>query len=148
MSKKKSNLLKTDGKLSLRLTTLIVIALALVLVTLFYFISTRDTALPDTEPPPTEPIENDQLQEIGVELTAEGFTSPVAYVSPDDGTGRMFLVDQVGLIWIVDADGNVLEESFLDIQEELVDLTPDFDERGLLGLTFHPNFKENGRFFV
>jgi len=36
MSKKKSNLLETDGKLSLRLTTLIVIALALVLVTLFY----------------------------------------------------------------------------------------------------------------
>jgi len=151
MRKKKSNLLKTDGKLSLRLTALIVIALALALVTLFYFISARHTALPDTEPPPPtapEPIENDELQEVGVELTAEGFTSPVAYVSPDDGTGRMFLVDQVGLIWIVTAEGKVLEESFLDIQEEIVDLTPDFDERGLLGLAFHPNFKENGRFFV
>ena len=144
----KGNLLKADGKLSLRLISFIIIVLALVLVALFYFPSIRDTALPDTTPPPAEPIENDQLQEIGVELIAEGFTSPVAYVSPEDGTGRMFLVDQVGLIWIVDEEGKVLDESFLDIQEEMVDLTPDFDERGLLGLAFHPNFEENGRFFV
>ena len=92
---------------------------------------------------PEEPPE-----EIGVELLAEGFTSPVGFVSPEDGSGRMFVVDQVGVIWVLDAEGNVQDDYFLDLRDELVDLQTGFDERGLLGLAFHPAYEQNGRFFV
>ena len=91
---------------------------------------------------------SDSKQKIGVELLAQGFVSPVAFVSPNDGTGRMFLVDQVGVIKVIDSGGKVLDNNFLDLRSKLVTLNSTYDERGLLGLAFHPNFKQNGRFFV
>ena len=88
------------------------------------------------------------VNEIAVELVARGFTSPLAYVSPQDGTGRMFVVDQIGLIRVVEQNGNVQTEPFLDLRDRMVSLRPGFDERGLLGMAFHPDFSSNGRFFV
>ncbi|MBT9146119.1 MAG: Quinoprotein glucose dehydrogenase B [candidate division WS2 bacterium] len=90
----------------------------------------------------------EQVIGVGIELIAEGFTSPVGFVSANDGTGRMFLIDQIGLIKIIDEDGEVLEDNFLDVREKMVELREGFDERGLLGLAFHPEFTSNGRFFV
>jgi len=60
------------------------------------------------------------------------------------GDERLFVVDQRGLIWIIE-DGEMLPEPFLDIQEWVNDT---HHEQGLLGLAFHPNYVENGRFFV
>ena len=94
------------------------------------------------------PVDPGELQAVAIELVADGFTSPLAYVPPNDGTGRMFVVDQIGLIRIVDANGNVMDENFIDLRDRLVTLRTGFDERGLLGLAFHPNFSSNGRFFV
>jgi glucose/arabinose dehydrogenase len=85
---------------------------------------------------------------VGLRLVAEGFTSPVALVAAPDGSGRRFIVDQVGVIRVLDADGNLLPEPFLDVRSRLVPLMPGFDERGLLGLAFHPGYAANGRFFV
>lgn len=68
---------------------------------------------------------------------------PVALASPADGTGRLFVADLPGVIRVVGAD-----EPFLDIADRVVDLRSGYDERGLLGLAFHPRFRENGRFFV
>jgi glucose/arabinose dehydrogenase len=84
---------------------------------------------------------------VGLELVAEGFTSPVALVTPQDGSGRLFVVDQVGIIWVISA-GQRIEKSFLDLREQVVELNSFYDERGLLGLTFHPDFATNGRFYV
>jgi glucose/arabinose dehydrogenase/plastocyanin len=86
--------------------------------------------------------------EIGLELVAENFTSPLAITSPDDGTGRLFVVDQVGVVRVVDANGTVLPEPFLDLSEKLVPLRPTYDERGLLSIAFHPNFSENGKVYA
>jgi glucose/arabinose dehydrogenase len=95
-----------------------------------------------TEPPePFEPL-------VSLELVAEGFSAPVALASPDDGSGRSFVMDQIGLIRVIDAEGNLLETPFLDIRDQMVNLGAKYDERGLLGLAFHPNTAENGRFFV
>lgn len=82
-----------------------------------------------------------------LEIVAGGFTSPVALVDPDDGSDRLFVVDQMGLIWIV-SEGQRLEPPFLDLREQVVELNSFYDERGLLGLAFHPGFASNGRFYV
>jgi glucose/arabinose dehydrogenase len=85
---------------------------------------------------------------VGVELVADGFAAPVALATPNDGSGRLFVVDQVGTIRIVSADGTLLPEPFLDLSSQIVTLDPNYDERGLLGLAFHPDYANNGRFFV
>jgi len=85
---------------------------------------------------------------VKLELLAEGFTAPMEFLSANDGTGRMFLVDQIGLVEIMQSDGTMLSEPFLDVEDRMVELMAGFDERGLLGLAFHPNFAENGRIFV
>jgi glucose/arabinose dehydrogenase len=85
--------------------------------------------------------------EVGLELVADGLTQPLALVSPP-ADGRRFIVEQTGRIRILMADGRLLAEPFLDVSERLVDLEPDLDERGLLGLAFHPRFADNGRFYV
>jgi glucose/arabinose dehydrogenase len=87
-------------------------------------------------------------REIGVDLVADGFASPVALVTVPDGTGRLFVVDQTGFIRILDANGDLLPDPFLDLSGQIVELDPGFDERGLLGLAFHPDYAANGRFFV
>jgi glucose/arabinose dehydrogenase len=85
---------------------------------------------------------------VGLEQVADGFTAPVWAGEPDDGSGRLFVVDQVGLVRIIGPDGTSLDEPFLDLRDRLVTLRPGFDERGLLGLAFHPDFADNGTFYV
>lgn len=96
--------------------------------------------------PPSEGIT--EQTRIAIELVVEGLTSPVALVPAGDATGRLFIVDQVGLIRILDENGALIPEPFLDLSDRIVELASDFDERGLLGLAFHPNYAVNGRFFV
>ena len=76
---------------------------------------------------------------------AEGFVDPVNVVSPRDGSGRLFVVERHGVVRIVNADGQLMEEPFLDIQDLVVSA---FLEQGLYDLEFHPDFANNGRFFV
>lgn len=83
------------------------------------------------------------LQEI-----AQGLTNPVMLAEAPDGTGRLFIVDQIGVIRVLTRDGTLREQPFLDVRDRMVDLMSDFDERGLLGLAFHPQFASNGRFFI
>ncbi|MHC4445433.1 MAG: PQQ-dependent sugar dehydrogenase [Planctomycetota bacterium] len=99
--------------------------------------------------PSAQPIPSDmEAVKIGLSLLAEGFTSPLGLIAPNDGTNRLFVHDQVGKIHIIDAGGNLLTTPFLDISALMVGLRSRFDERGLLSLAFHPNFANNGRFFV
>ena len=71
------------------------------------------------------------------------FSSPVLVTNAKDGTGRLFVVEQGGRIKIIDA-GVALATPFLDIHTKVSCC----DERGLLGLAFHPSYKTNGRFFI
>jgi hypothetical protein len=82
---------------------------------------------------------------ITLERIADGFASPVDLAAPSDGTARLFVVDQIGEIWVISA-GQVLETPLLDLRDRLD--APAIDERGLLGLALHPNFASNGRLFV
>ena len=98
--------------------------------------------------PATAAAQEEELPAVGVQTVAEGLTSPVSLVPPGDGSGRLFVVDQAGLIRVLAADGTLLAQPFLDLRSRMVALMPGFDERGLLGLAFHPQYASNGRFFV
>ena len=86
-------------------------------------------------------------ENIRLEPFVTGVNAPVAMVQPP-GDDRFFILEQWGRIRIADASGELRAEPFLDIRQKVVDLWPDFDERGLIGLAFHPDFQENGRFYV
>jgi glucose/arabinose dehydrogenase len=85
---------------------------------------------------------------IGLDLVAEGLTHPVHLTTAPDDSGRLFVVDQSGVIRVIGSDGSLLAEPFLDVRDRMINLNPGFDERGLLGLAFHPQYADNGRFFV
>lgn len=80
---------------------------------------------------------------------ADNFDIPLGLFHAGDGSGRLFVVEQGGKILILQ-DGQVLPEPFLDISELLPPSVPYgiYTEQGLLGLAFHPNYRENGIFFV
>lgn len=74
------------------------------------------------------------------------FTRPVDFQSPTDGRNQIYVVEQKGKIWGFDNHADNQEKYlFLDITDRVDDRS---NEEGLLGLAFHPNFKENGYFFV
>ncbi|HUF26216.1 MAG TPA: PQQ-dependent sugar dehydrogenase [Gemmatimonadaceae bacterium] len=85
---------------------------------------------------------------VGLRQVAGGLTAPVAMVSARDGTGRLFIADQAGVVRVLGPDGTLSPVPFLDVRSRMVALRPNFDERGLLGLAFHPDYRSNGRFFV
>ena len=86
---------------------------------------------------------------VTLDLVCEGLTSPVMATHAGDRSGRLFIVDQVGVIWSYDGRRNQCSsEPFLDLSDRVVEVNPFFDERGLLGIAFHPKFRRNGRFFV
>ena len=82
--------------------------------------------------------------EVQLEKVAGGFTDPVNVVSPRDGSGRLFVVERPGIVKIV-KDGEVMRRPFLDIKETVVS---SFLEQGLYDMEFHPDFKNNGLFYV
>ena len=93
------------------------------------------------------PAQEAEPPSVGLQLIADGLTSPVALVPAPDNSGRLFVVDQIGVIRVL-SDGALLEQPFLDISDRIVPLMSGFDERGLLGLAFHPDYATNGRFFL
>ncbi|WP_431109527.1 PQQ-dependent sugar dehydrogenase [Winogradskyella poriferorum] len=82
-------------------------------------------------------------QDLELESFASGFNRPVNIKHAGDD--RLFVVEQDGIIKIVNSDGTVETTNFLDI-DNIVGSTG--NEQGLLGLAFHPNFATNGYFFV
>ena len=72
-----------------------------------------------------------------------GFSSPIAITHAGDGSNRLFVVERAGRIKIIEND-ITLAGNFLDISTNVLTSF----ERGLLGLAFHPDYQNNGYFFV
>jgi hypothetical protein len=69
-------------------------------------------------------------------------------ILPGDSTERLFIATQIGEIFYI---GNGVIETFLDIRQRIIKLgvsSGGYDERGLLGLAFHPDFNYNGLFYL
>ena len=81
-------------------------------------------------------------QEVTIELLKDGFNSPVNLQHAGDD--RLFVVEQNGVIKILNSDGTVNTTPFLDISSQVSCC----GERGLLGLAFHPDYQNNGYFFI
>jgi glucose/arabinose dehydrogenase len=81
--------------------------------------------------------------DITVELrtVADGMVSPISMAAPDDGSGRLFVHDQAGFVWLVTAAGRS-PIPVLDLRTRLVNIAGSYDERGLLGLAVHTNFAQ------
>jgi glucose/arabinose dehydrogenase len=74
-----------------------------------------------------------------------GLNQPVGVTHSGDGSGRLFIIEKGGFIRIV-REGQLSSEPFLDVRGLI---TPEAQtEQGLLGLAFHPNYKNNGTFFI
>jgi len=105
----------------------------------------KEIATPGTE---EEVQMESKLKAIDISLVADNFVSPIGVIPVPDNSNRLFVIDQIGKLWIVDGEGNKLPTPFLDVTSMMVTLQAGFDERGLLGLAFHPDYASNGRFFV
>lgn len=81
-------------------------------------------------------------QTIGLQNFASGFTKPLEITNAGDG--RLFVVEQGGLIKILNPNGTINPNPFLNITGQI----STGGERGLLGLVFHPNYASNGFFYT
>jgi len=108
-------------------------------------------ALPEpTAPPPPTDLPASPAAPTGFpdpaaftwSLVAAGLQSPIDIQTAGDD--RLFIVEQRGVVRIVDENG-LRQEPFLDIRDRVFDGS---NEQGLLGLAFHPDFAANGVLYV
>jgi glucose/arabinose dehydrogenase len=99
-----------------------------------------NASLPGSTLPPL-PTGPDALR---LEQFAEGLDAPIGLTSAGDGSGRLYVNEQAGRVRIVEKDGSLREQPFVD----LTDRVGSGGERGLLGLAFHPRYADNRRLFV
>jgi glucose/arabinose dehydrogenase len=92
-----------------------------------------------TNPPlPTGP------EALALELVTDGLEAPIGLAHADDGSGRLYVLEQAGRVRIIDGDGRLRPEPFVDLTGRILA----GGERGLLGIAFHPDYARNRRLFV
>src|SRR6059036_3724219 len=69
---------------------------------------------------------------IGLKLLAEGLNAPAVLVSIPDGSGRLLVADQSGVIHLLNRDGKKSEQPFLDLRAKIVELGKGMEERGII----------------
>src|SRR5262245_4940866 len=80
---------------------------------------------------------------LALDSIVTGLSLPVFVTHAGDGSNRLFVVEQAGRIRIFQ-NGSLLSTPFLDIQSRVTS----GGEKGLLGLAFHPDYRNNRRFFL
>jgi len=86
--------------------------------------------------------------QLDLKLIAEGMTAPIALVSVPDGSGRLLVADQAGVVHGLDRDGRRGDGLFLDVRSRMVALNAGMEERGISGFALHPKFRSNHRVYV
>ncbi|HSM37843.1 MAG TPA: PQQ-dependent sugar dehydrogenase, partial [Candidatus Limnocylindrales bacterium] len=81
---------------------------------------------------------------LATSLVTDGLDSPVAIGNAGDGSGRLFVAERGGRIRVLEANGELRQEPFVDLSGRVLS----GGERGLLGIAFHPDFAANRRLFV
>ena len=128
----------------------IIISLVLTIIFLAGFYLLRiNQKLPSSEKalPPCEGIESsadEPCWRLKLKTIAEGLSRPLGIANAGDGSNRLFIIEKQGTIRVVE-NQTLLESPFLDISDKV---GSSGDEQGLLGLAFHPDYANNGFFFV
>lgn len=95
----------------------------------------------------TAKTQQNYLPELRLALFAKGFDAPMDIANCGDS--RLFVAERLGKIWIVDSAGNRMPEPFLDITDKVFTVYPnEYDERGLLGMAFHPSYPDSPYIYV
>src|SRR5688572_19926512 len=100
-----------------------------------------------TEIPPTELVNASGFPNSGDyewSLIFSGLGRPVDIQPAYDGSGRLFIIEKRGYIRVYE-NGQLLETPFLDVTDRVNNSS---NEMGLLGLAFHPDYEQNGYFYV
>ena len=88
---------------------------------------------------------------IGLEAVASGMTAPLKSITAPGEPQRIYVVDQTGVLWSVNL-ANGTRTAFVDLSARLVPLgvfgPNTFDERGFLGVAFHPEYATNGLLYT
>lgn len=84
---------------------------------------------------------------LGLQEVMTGLSAPVVLTHAGDGSNRLFVVEQVGNVRVI-RNGKMKPYPFLDLTSKVAPISPYYSEMGLLGLAFHPNYKQNGKFYV
>ncbi len=80
---------------------------------------------------------------------ASGLNRPVFATHAPGDFARLFIVEQRGVIKVLDLSTEIINPTpFLDINALVLGPLNSFDERGFLGLAFHPNYETNGFFYL
>ncbi len=90
---------------------------------------------------------NAPAAQLSLQVITNQIPSPVAMAVTGDGSNRLFICEKQGRVWVVQ-NAKMLSQPFLDVSNQMVDVEGGYDERGLLGIAFHPNFKTNRKFYV
>lgn len=93
-----------------------------------------------TEPTPSLP----PLQSLSLETVFTGFRQP-STINAIEGDDRLFISQRLGVIRILDESREMLDPAFLDISDRVL---AGGIEQGLLGFDFHPDYANNGLFYV
>ncbi|MDP3936790.1 MAG: PQQ-dependent sugar dehydrogenase [Deltaproteobacteria bacterium] len=83
---------------------------------------------------------------VGFETVASGMVAPLYGIHAGDGSGRLFVADQVGPVWAIDL-ATKTRTLFLDLTPFIIAPNP-IDERGLMGQAFHPDYAQNGLLYT
>ena len=78
---------------------------------------------------------------VELQTVASGLAAPNLAIGAGDGSGRLFILDQAGQVRLL-KNGTLRNDPFLDLSTQLVSLNAPYDERGLLGLAFDPDFAD------
>ncbi|CAA0079364.1 Quinoprotein glucose dehydrogenase B [Halioglobus japonicus] len=99
---------------------------------------TIENGFEDPPEPPTPPLSDLTATEF-----ATGLSNPIAIENAGDA--RLFVAEQAGMIRVLESDGTLVPAPFLDITAQVDD---EGSEMGLLGIAFHPDYANNGYFYV
>jgi glucose/arabinose dehydrogenase len=88
--------------------------------------------------------ESRQFARIELKEVVSGLREPVHATHAGDGSGRLFVVEQQGVVRTINNKHVIANEPFLDIRGRVVA----GGERGLLSIAFHPNYSKNGFAYV
>jgi glucose/arabinose dehydrogenase len=81
---------------------------------------------------------------LALEPVADGLDAPIGIANAGDGSGRLYVLEQAGRVRVIEVNGDLRDEPFVDLQGRIQLAF----EQGLLGIAFHPDYSSNRRVFV